>query len=113
MPNTLMMMPASAAIAAARRTKPKRVFRRPYPAMALTGGESSAATNGLGTNRKRPSGACQKRANTYRRFLQRSVAGCRLAMLFNPGKSSGFPLFLLVGVRGFEPPAPASRKQFS
>ena len=57
--------------------------------------------------------ACQRRANIGRWFAQRSAFCCRAAP---PGKAAdnyGFPRKNLVGVRGFEPPAPASRKQCS
>ena len=46
-------------------------------------------------------------------FLQRSAAGCRAAMPVNQANISEFPLVLLVGVRGFEPLAPASRTQMA
>jgi hypothetical protein len=39
-PNSLMMMPASPTIAAARSTKPRSVFREGMPAMLPRGGEA-------------------------------------------------------------------------
>jgi hypothetical protein len=52
---------------------------------------------------------CQRRVSTYRRFLQRSAFSCRVPMPGDQGNMPRVPMVVLVGVRGFEPPAPASR----
>src|SRR5437588_498049 len=57
--------------------------------------------------------ACQRGANIGRWFAQRSAFCCRAAPPGKAADSYGFPRKNLVGVRGFEPPAPASRKQCS
>jgi hypothetical protein len=111
------MMPARPASAAARRTRPanrrRQVFGAGIPrccAGRVDERLKPGSGDGFGTNRKRSSGACQKRASMGCRFLQRSAASCRTARPVNQGNISEFPLVVLVGVRGFEPPAPASRK---